>query len=51
MIGRRNAALNAAAVEVARRLSASPEAAARWVGRDAFKELTSAAVTRRIAAR
>ena len=32
-IGRRNAALNAAAVAVARRLAASPEAAARWVGR------------------
>ena len=50
-IGRRNAALHAAAVEVARRLSASPEAAARWVGKDAFKELTSAAVTRKLAAR
>jgi 3-methyladenine DNA glycosylase AlkD len=42
-VGRRNAALNTAAVRVARRLSASPEAAARWVGRDALKELTSAA--------
>lgn len=51
MIGRRNAALNAAAVAVARRLSTFPEPAARWVGKDAFKELTSAAVTRRLAAR
>jgi 3-methyladenine DNA glycosylase AlkD len=50
-VGRRNAALNAAAVTVARRLSAAPEAAARWVGRDALKELTSAAVTRQLAAR
>ena len=45
-VGRRNAALNAAAVTVAQRLSASPEAAARWVGRGALKELTSRAVMR-----
>ncbi len=51
LIGRRNAALNAAAVTVARRLSASPEAAARWVGRGALKELTSPLVMRRLAAR
>jgi len=50
-VGRRNAALNAAAVKVARRLSASPEAAARWVGRGALKELTSPAVLRRLPAR
>jgi len=50
-IGRRNAALNAAAVTVARRLSVSPESAARWVGRGALKELTSPAVVRRLAAR
>lgn len=48
-LGRRNAALNAAAVAVSRRLVASPETAARWVGRDALKELTSPAVTRRLA--
>jgi 3-methyladenine DNA glycosylase AlkD len=47
MIGRRNAALNAAAVTVSRRLSASPEPAARWIGRGALKELTSPAVMRR----
>ena len=51
LVGRRNAALNAAAVEVARRLADSPHAAARWVGRGALKELTSPAVTRRLAAR
>jgi 3-methyladenine DNA glycosylase AlkD len=51
LIGRRNLALNAAAVDVARRLSASPAAAARWVGRDAFKELTSPLVLRKLAAR
>ncbi len=50
-VGRRNAALNAAAVTVARRLSVSPEAAARWVGRGALKELTSPMVMRQLAAR
>ena len=50
-VGRRNATLHAASVKVARRLAASPEPAARWVGRDALKELTSPAVTARIAAR
>ena len=50
-VGRRNSALNAAAVEVARRLADSPHGAARWVGRDALKELTSPAVLRRLAAR
>ena len=39
-IGRRNPALNAAAVTVARRLIESPQAAARWVGKDALRELT-----------
>jgi 3-methyladenine DNA glycosylase AlkD len=47
-LGRRNAALHAAAVEVARRLSASPEAAARWVGKDALKDLTKPAVLSRL---
>ncbi|MGH7566044.1 MAG: DNA alkylation repair protein [Gemmatimonadota bacterium] len=50
-VGKRNPALNAAAVTLARRLSASPESAARWVGRNALKELTSPAVKRRLAAR
>ena len=50
-IGKRNPALNAAAVAVARRLADSPEAAARWVGKDALRELTSPAVTRRLAAK
>jgi 3-methyladenine DNA glycosylase AlkD len=39
-IGKRSQALNAAAVETARRLAAAPEPAAQWVGRDALKELT-----------
>jgi 3-methyladenine DNA glycosylase AlkD len=50
-IGKRNPALNAAAVAVARRLADSPEPAARWVGNDALRELTSPAVIRRLAAR
>ena len=48
-IGKRNPALNAAAVTVARRLADSPEPAARWVGKDALRELTSPSVTRRLA--
>ncbi len=50
-IGKRNPALNAAAVTVAERLADSPQTAARWVGRDALRELTSPAVIRRLAAR
>lgn len=48
-IGKRNLALNAAAVAVARRLEASPDTAARWVGKHAARELTSASVAKRIA--
>jgi 3-methyladenine DNA glycosylase AlkD len=48
LIGRRNAALNADAIKVARRLSTSPDSAARWIGRGALKELTSPVVTRRL---
>jgi 3-methyladenine DNA glycosylase AlkD len=43
-VGRRNAELNAAAVALARRLAASSDRAARWVGKDALRELTSAPV-------
>jgi 3-methyladenine DNA glycosylase AlkD len=48
LIGRRNRALNAAAVATARRLAASAVPPARWIGRGAVKELTSAAVVRRL---
>ena len=34
-VGRRNAVLNTAALEVSRRLAASPQPAARWIGKDA----------------
>ena len=46
-IGKRNRALNSSAVIVARRLANSKDATARWVGKDALRELTSSAVTRR----
>ena len=47
-IGKRNRALNAAAVAVARRLADSKDATAKWVGRDALRELTSPSVARRL---
>ena len=40
-IGKRNPALKEAAVVVARRLSGSQDATARWIGKDAIRELTS----------
>jgi 3-methyladenine DNA glycosylase AlkD len=49
LIGRRNRALNREALASARRLAASPEAAARWVGKDAVKELTGTIVQSRLA--
>ena len=47
-VGKRNQKLNAAAVSVARRLSDSDDQTARWVGRDALRELTSASVMKRL---
>jgi 3-methyladenine DNA glycosylase AlkD len=47
-IGKRNLALNAAALEVARRLAASDSRAARWVANDALRELESEAVRSRL---
>jgi 3-methyladenine DNA glycosylase AlkD len=47
-IGKRNLALNAAAVAVARRLADSDQPAAQWIGRDALKELTGPAVRKRL---
>jgi 3-methyladenine DNA glycosylase AlkD len=38
-IGRRNAALKAAAMKVAQRLAASSHPARRWIGKDALKDL------------
>lgn len=41
-VGKRNAVLRAAAVEVAQRLAASEDATARWIGKDALRELKPA---------
>jgi len=49
-IGKRNRALHTAAVATARRLTDSPNATARWVGKDALRELTSAGVIGRLGA-
>jgi len=49
-IGKRNRALNSAALVVARRLASSEDATARWVGKDALRELTSPGVTKRLKA-
>lgn len=50
-IGKRNLALNAAAIDVAAGLKERNAPAARWVGSDAHRELTSAGVGRRLRAR
>jgi 3-methyladenine DNA glycosylase AlkD len=47
-IGKRNRTLNAAAVAAARRLANSPNATARWIGKDALRELTSPVVIQRL---
>jgi 3-methyladenine DNA glycosylase AlkD len=47
-VGKRNRALNSAAIAVARRLADSEDVTARWVGKDALRELTSAGVTKRL---
>ena len=47
-IGKRNGALHAAAQTLARRLADSPGVTARWVGKDALRELSSASVIRRL---
>ncbi len=49
-VGKRRPALHGQAIEVARALAAAPEPGARWVGRDALRELTSAAVRKRVGA-
>jgi 3-methyladenine DNA glycosylase AlkD len=46
--GKRNRALNAASVIVAKRLTMSADPSASWVGKDALRELTSPAVTARL---
>lgn len=47
-IGKRDVALNVAALAVARRLAESKEASCRWVGKDALRELASPKVRSRL---
>jgi len=49
-IGHRDAALHAAAVALAQRLAASPDATARWVGKDTLRDLLRPLVLRKVAA-
>jgi hypothetical protein len=48
-VGRRNAVLNEATIATARRLTKSEHPAARWIGREGERELTSALVQRIVA--
>ena len=50
-IGHRNRELNIAATDTARRLSEAPARSARWIGRDALRDITRPAVVRRAASR
>lgn len=50
-VGKRNVSLNAAALAVARRLAQSSEAAPRWVGKQALREIGSETVARRLASK
>jgi 3-methyladenine DNA glycosylase AlkD len=50
-IGNRSRALNAAALALARRLAASKTPSCRWVGKDAERDLTTAATRARLARR
>lgn len=47
-IGHRNRVLNTAALNLARRLSTSENAAARWIGKDALRDMTRPAVLYRL---
>ena len=48
-IGKRSVSLNEAAAATARYLAASADPTARWIGRHALRELTSASVQLRLA--
>ena len=50
-IGERNHALHTAALDVAERLAASDDSTARWIGRDAMRQLERPAVQRRLDSR
>jgi 3-methyladenine DNA glycosylase AlkD len=46
-IGKRNPALNAAALRLARRLAESTDSVTRWIGKDALRDLATPATRRR----
>ncbi|HEY0864008.1 MAG TPA: DNA alkylation repair protein [Lacunisphaera sp.] len=48
-VGRRSRKLHTAATALAQRLAGSDDATARWVGKDAFRQLTGPAMLKRIA--
>jgi 3-methyladenine DNA glycosylase AlkD len=50
-VGHRNAALHAAALKTAERLATSDDAARRWVGKDALRDLTRPAVLNKVKTR
>jgi len=50
-IGKRSSSLRAAALRIAERLAASDHKTARWIGKDAIRDLNSAATQRRLAAK
>jgi len=47
-VGRRSIALNQKSIALAKKLAASEAAAPRWIGKDALRELSSAAVQKRL---
>ena len=47
-VGRRSAKLNKASIALAKKLAASEDAAPRWIGKDALRELSSAAVQKKL---
>lgn len=47
-IGRRSPRLNKASIALAKKLAGSEDAAPRWIGKDALRELSSAAVQKRL---
>ena len=47
-IGKRNAWLNRAAIEIAREIAAMPSRSARWIAADALRELTGEAVQKKL---
>ena len=50
-IGKRNAKLNAAALALSEKLAASENRTARWIGKDAIRDLTGPKTLERLARR